>query len=82
MKLIYVNTEDGKTSVQLWEASDFQDRHTRVINLDTGVTETDIVIPDNLVICDFCNEQVTEYPVPVLWGSYALCPKCFKEVQR
>ena len=31
------------------------------------------------VLCDFCNTEIYIRPVPV-WGSYALCPKCFADL--
>ena len=32
-----------------------------------------------IVLCDFCNERITTFPVPVVSGS-ALCRNCFERI--
>ena len=51
----------------------------RVLDPLTGeVLEEGPVIAE--VLCDLCNAEVTIRPVPVAWGSHALCPTCFQQV--
>jgi len=91
MKITYIKTEDGRTLVEWWEKQDFTNRTSRIYTADDSLDlilgknlklESVIPIPDYLVVCDFCNDEVTEFPVPVVWGTHALCPKCFKEIQK
>ena len=78
----YINTAEGKTRVEWWEESDFHGRSNRIGDLDTGEIISVIPIPDDCILCDFCNEEITEFPVPVLWGTHAACKKCFEDMQR
>jgi len=40
-----------------------------------------IPVPDDVIFCDFCNTQISEFPIPIYVGN-ALCPKCFRELKR
>jgi len=78
MKITYIQTEDGRTKIEWWPKEKFRNRVTEVISS----THYDrIPIPDDIVLCDFCNEQITEFPVPVM-GTYALCKKCFGDIKK
>lgn len=37
------------------------------------------ILTDSQVYCDFCGDWIPVRPVPVLLGSYALCPSCFRD---
>jgi len=81
----YITTEDGKTEIQWWEAEHFYGRSTKIYGgktFDSMKLETVIPIPDTVILCDFCNTRITEFPVPVMNGSYALCKPCFNDVQK
>jgi hypothetical protein len=91
-KITYITTEDGKVKVERWEREHFSDRHNQMFTADTVddllqgknlKLVQDIAIPDDSVVCDFCNTRIEEYPVPVIVpGHYALCKGCFKSVQE
>ena len=53
----------------------------RSITIYGGNKPTVIPVPDDEILCDFCNNLITEFPVPVYFG-HALCPKCWKEVKK
>ncbi|RLC80215.1 MAG: hypothetical protein DRI61_06235, partial [Chloroflexi bacterium] len=38
-----------------------------------------IPVPQNLYLCDLCNAEITQFPIPV-FGGYALCPQCFQNL--
>ena len=85
MNATYINTLDGRTKVDWWSQDKFKCRSTKIYGGDSFGNmklNTIIPIPDDCVLCDFCNFRITTFPVLVLWNSYALCPKCFKEVQK
>lgn len=68
--------------IEWWQVTDFQGRTNKVTSADekyghTYVTEHLIPIPDNEVVCDVCNAEVTEFPCPVV-NKYALCSSCRK----
>ena len=73
-----ITTIDGEEEVQWWDPEDFRNR-TASITSRSGVHS--LKIPDNSVVCDFCNDRITEYPVPVYRGSYALCTRCFEGIK-
>ena len=77
---------DGRPEmVEWWDRSDFQgrfnmvmpaDEHMRPLVADPGDLEV-IPIADDCIICDYCNDVLLTFPVPVVNGS-ALCPECFE----
>lgn len=85
MKTTFIMTEDGRTEVQWWLQDKFVNRTTKIYSgndFDHMKLDKQIPIPDRLVICDFCDSEIHDFPVAVLWnGSYALCEKCFKDIQ-
>ena len=82
MKITYIGTkEDGRAKVEWWEASKFCNRSTKIYSGDFGNMKLQIIpIPDNVILCDFCNEEIKEFPVPIIWNN-ALCQKCFNDIQ-
>ena len=78
METTYINTLDGRTKVEWWGKDEFKGRVSQIISAHETVT---IHIPDDSVVCDFCNERITELPVPVV-GTYALCKECFENIQK
>lgn len=79
MEITYIQTVDGEATVQWWSKEDFKNRVTTVISPTSSAT---IPIPDDVVLCDFCNTRITEFPVPVVWGTHALCKKCFNDMKK
>jgi len=79
METTYIQTEDGETKVEWWPEEKFRNRATEIF---TPSSYDRIPVPDNLIICDFCNEDIVEFPVPVLWGTHAVCPKCLERVSK
>jgi hypothetical protein len=92
-KQAIINTKlDGPVPFEWWDKEDFRNRNTIIYSGESatgfvrGVPTRELVpdvvipIPDNAVICDFCNTDIDSFPVPVMGGSYALCPKCFHNV--
>lgn len=79
MEITYIQTEDGKIKVEWWPKEKFANRVTEVIS---SAHYDRIPIPDDSILCDFCNERITEFPVPVVWSSYALCKGCLKSIQK
>ncbi len=78
MEVTYIQTEDGKTKIEWWPKEKFGGRVTEVVSS----THYDrIPIPDDVVLCDFCNERIEEFPVPVM-GTYALCKRCFEDIKK
>jgi len=64
--------------LEFWDKERFKNRSLKIMG---GPKIVSIPVPDNVVICDFCNAQITEFPVPVYLGN-ALCPKCFAELKE
>jgi len=79
METTYINTLDGRTKIEWWNKEDFKGRVTEVISADSHQR---IPIPDDLVLCDFCNDRITEFPVPVMRGTHALCKKCYENLKK
>lgn len=76
-----ITKEDGRQTMEWWDADEFTGRSTKIFDLITGDLEHVIEIPDTVVLCDFCNEKITSFPVPVIW-HHALCPQCFEKVKK
>ena len=71
-------------TVQWWDREDFRGRVTKHITFEKlGGPETLVgvyPIPDSLIICDFCNEDIEDFPC-IVWHGYALCPKCRQKIK-
>jgi hypothetical protein len=39
-------------------------------------------LTDEEVFCDLCGATVPLRPVPLAWGTHALCPECLIEVEE
>ncbi len=78
MEITYINTLDGSTKVEWWDKEKFRNRSTELISASSY---TKIPIPDDVVLCDLCNKQIEEFPVPVV-GTYALCKGCLDSIQE
>lgn len=79
MKVTYIRTADGRTKVEWWDKDRFTGRVSQIISSEGVHT---IPIPDDSILCDFCNTRIEEFPVPVAWGTYALCKECLEWIQR
>ncbi len=82
-KLEWVETKlDGKQPIYWWDKEEFQNRSIKIFGGGFGKMslQSEIKVPDEIILCDFCNEQVTDFPVPVFQNSHALCPTCYKEL--
>ena len=78
VKTTHIQTPDGSAKVEWWGKEKFRGRTTRI----TSAREhTIITIPDDVILCDFCNVRIEEFPVSVLWGTHALCKKCFENTK-
>lgn len=75
----YIQTLDGRTKVEWWKEEKFRGRVTQIIS--ASGTQS-IPIPDSSILCDFCNDLITEFPVPVVWGTHALCKECFESIKK
>ena len=69
---------EGIEDLEFWDKEKFRDRSLKIMG---GPEIVSIPVPDDVILCDFCNTQITEFPVPVYLGN-ALCPKCFKELKK
>jgi len=64
--------------LEFWPEEKFRDRSMTI----SGGGEVSVIpIPDDSIVCDYCNDSITEFPVPVYQG-YALCPKCWKGTKK
>jgi formylmethanofuran dehydrogenase subunit E len=62
--------------IEWWSKEKFQGR---TIEIHTSVdNKTTIDVPDNDIICDCCNSEITEFPVAV-WDGIAYCKECFEK---
>lgn len=94
VKTSYINTLDGKARVEWWEKEDFHGRTSTIysgesvdaylkgVPLHELIPDTVIPIPDSSIVCDFCNTEIEEFPIPVVWGTHALCRKCFENIRK
>jgi len=64
--------------LELWDKERFKNRSLKILG---GPEVASIPVPDDVILCDFCNAQITEFPVPVYLGN-ALCAKCFGELKE
>jgi len=64
--------------LEFWEKERFKNRSLKIMG---GSEVVSIPVPDDAILCDFCNTKITEFPVPVYLGN-ALCQKCFAELRE
>jgi hypothetical protein len=64
--------------LEFWDKERFKNRSLKIMG---GPEVISIPVPDDVILCDFCNTQITGFPVPVYLGN-ALCSKCFKELKE
>jgi len=64
--------------LEFWGKEKFKNRSIKIMG---GPEVVSIPVPDEAILCDFCNTQITEFPIPIYLGN-ALCPKCFKELKE
>lgn len=60
--------------LEFWNEERFKNRSLKIIE---GSEIVSIPIADDVILCDFCNDQIIKFPVPVYMGN-ALCSKCFR----
>lgn len=51
------------------------------ITISTNEGDSFIPVPPNLIVCDFCNDEITG-EVAIYAESNALCPKCSKRIAQ
>lgn len=51
----------------------------RTLAIITPGRRDEISVPDNLFLCDFCNDEIRVRPLAVVDGN-AVCPKCAEQV--
>lgn len=79
MEVTYIETEDGTTRIEWWDEEKFRNRVTEIYSPGSYRR---IPIPDNVILCDFCNTRITEFPVAVMRGTHALCKECFESLKK
>jgi formylmethanofuran dehydrogenase subunit E len=62
--------------IEWWDKEKFKGRTIEICTPDTPKTTIDI--PDNDILCDACNSEITEFPVAV-WHGMAYCKECFEK---
>ena len=72
---------DGIQPITWWDKEDFTGRQTTMVSGNTYEEMMDnnpqfMPIPDDYIICDYCDAPLTEFPVPVFHG-HALCQACY-----
>lgn len=86
MRKSLILIEGRREVIEWWDRSDFHGR----INLVCPQDEKDQIIQDEVtiipveddcIVCDWCNADITLFPVPVLESS-ALCPGCFSSLME
>ena len=65
--------------LEFWGKDKFKNRSLNIWGSPNEVIS--IPVPDDVILCDACNANITEFPVPVYLGN-ALCPKCFRELEK
>ena len=64
--------------LEFWDEERFKNRSLKIMG---GPEVVFIPVPDDVILCDFCNTQITKFPVAVYLGN-ALCQKCFRELKE
>lgn len=62
-----------------WLRHDSPELQGRAITITGGGSEQAIPVPDGLILCDLCNDEIKHDPFPVLDGQ-ALCKDCQKGI--
>lgn len=52
--------------LEFWDKERFKSRSLKVAG---GAEVVSIPVPDDVILCDFCNAQITEFPVPMYLGT-------------
>ena len=79
MKITYIETADGRTKVEWWPKEKFRNRATEIYGAGFY---SKIPVRDYVIVCDFCNVNITEFPVPVVWGTHAVCKECLEGMKK
>lgn len=69
--------------IEWWDREDFRGRVTKLYSgerLGKLQLDAEIPIPDDAIICDFCSEDIEDFPCPVFHG-HALCVKCRQKIK-
>jgi hypothetical protein len=78
VKTEVIQTVDGPANVEYWWSEDFAGRVTTII---TSRECERIPVPDDFIVCDFCNADIVNWPCAVLRGTDALCPECLEKIK-
>ena len=62
--------------IEWWDKDKFKGRTIEICTPDAPKTTIDI--PNNDILCDTCNSEITEFPVAV-WGGMAYCKECLEK---
>ena len=65
-------------ALEFWGKEKFKNRSIKIMG---GPEVVSIPVADEVILCDFCNDQISEFPVPIYLGN-ALCQKCFRELKE
>ena len=64
--------------LEFWDKEKFRDRSLKIMG---GPEIVSIPVPMDVIVCDFCNDQISEFPVAVYLGN-ALCRRCLKGLKK
>ena len=62
--------------IEWWDREKFKGRKIEIFSAPDCNEIIDI--PDDEILCDCCNSEITEFPV-VVWDGRAYCKKCYQE---
>lgn len=65
---------DGIQPIIWYDKEDFGERSINIYSKE-GVQH--IPVSADVIICDFCNTDIEDFPCPVFRDSYALCKNCY-----
>jgi hypothetical protein len=84
-RLEQILTDHGIKTVEWREKDEFVNRSNKIYSGRPGYDKfkliKEIPIPDYEVNCDYCNAEITDFPVPVI-DNYALCTECLEGMRR
>lgn len=71
------STMDGIQKVEWWDKEDFRGRVNGIYEIGGNGEAVIMPVADDYIVCDFCNRDITVFPVPVTFGHNALCTECY-----
>jgi formylmethanofuran dehydrogenase subunit E len=62
--------------IEWWDKDKFKGRTIEICTPDAPKTTIDV--PNNDILCDACNSEISEFPVAV-WDGMAYCKECLEK---